>query len=160
MYELARDPHVVEVGVNFRGKVPPGNDCRGAWLGAYGEAPVASPPTAPASTTMTVTIPIYITITIAAPVPAQPPQSPPPAVAPRKPGPDPRKTVANFLASGKREVVTTEHVDAEGVSAPLDPAWLASVKKCAVRSGRGPQRHVPEAHRAAAGSRSHNAPVG
>lgn len=170
MYELARDPRVVEMGLSFLGPVPAGEECRAAWVRVQGDEPVASriaPLVAPApaalaapaappggmtmtsttanGTTWTVTIPLQITITIGAPVPVQPavsaPPPPPPSpsppslqaspapLRPRKRVPDPRKTIANFLASGQWSVVTAESTDIESPDAPLDPGWLASVKR-------------------------------
>jgi len=131
MYELARDPHVVAAGVRFAGEVPAGADCRSAWRRAHGNEsvePPAEPPAAAHGTTVTLTIPIHITITIGTPVVAPSPQPAPAAAPPRTPRPDPVKTVANFLADGRWQVVMSETGDTEGVSEPLDPAWLATVK--------------------------------
>jgi len=79
--ELARDPRVVDAGVNFAGRLPPSHLWDDAWRRVSpSEVPSMSPAPAAVPATTTFTIPLHVTVSLGAPAgPATPATMPPAA---------------------------------------------------------------------------------
>lgn len=145
MFELARDPRVVDAGVNFIGSVPPTNEWDRAWRGieSAGNAEVVASTPVPSSSnvgalpgpqSVTWTIPIQISVTLgqvalgqlqpSSSAPSVTPQAPPTAIASEAtfqvpviyPDLDQRTGYdPDFLELGDGAIVPLPEVTAEGV---------------------------------------------
>jgi endonuclease G len=85
-YELARDPRVVDAGVNFTDRLPPSGEWDQVWSGLEGtRAPAPAPTPQPNGQTpppspdgtMTWTIPLRVSVSFGPPVPDHVPAAPP-----------------------------------------------------------------------------------